>query len=234
MGSTSTTESLELSVREVELYHPVKRFLEALGYSVKGEIGGCDLVGVKNDDRVVVIGELKLNFNLELVLQAVDRFGAADEVWLAVQKTGRRERDRRVRKLCRMLGFGLLAVSSTDRMELLVPPGPYRPRPNVVRRSSLIREHERRNGDPVAGGATRVPVMTAYRQQALLCAAVVSGSPSRPKDLKRHSPDAQKILARNVYGWFERVERGLYTLTDAGRTALVTWAPQTVKETQQC
>jgi hypothetical protein len=59
--------------KEVELYQPVKSYLEGLGYSVKGEIGGCDLVGLREDDRVVIIGELKLSFNLELVLQAVDR-----------------------------------------------------------------------------------------------------------------------------------------------------------------
>jgi hypothetical protein len=36
-------------------------------------------------------------------------------------------------------------------------------------------------------------------------------------------PDAPKILLRNVYGWFVRVERGLYTLSEPGRAALVRW-----------
>ena len=46
---------------ETALYRPVKAFLEALGYACKGEIGGCDLVGLKGDEPpVVVIGELKL------------------------------------------------------------------------------------------------------------------------------------------------------------------------------
>ena len=30
-------------------------------------------------------------------------------------------------------------------------------------------------------------------------------------------------MRRNVYGWFARVERGSYALTDSGRTALTTW-----------
>ncbi len=95
---------------EASLYAPVKQFLERLGYEVKGEIGGCDLVGVHQDGTVVVIGELKLRFNLDLLLQAVDRMPACDEVWLAVRASGRhgRERDPRIRKLCRLLGFGLL------------------------------------------------------------------------------------------------------------------------------
>ena len=32
-----------------------------------------------------------------------------------------------------------------------------------------------------------------------------------------------KILLRNVYGWFVRVERGIYALTDGGRAALLRW-----------
>src|ERR1700745_4187834 len=91
--------------RETSLYLPVKRFLEALGFAVKGEICGCDLVALRDDDpAVVVVGELKLSFNLDLVLQGVDRMTASDEVWLAVRssKRGRgREQDPRVRRLCR-------------------------------------------------------------------------------------------------------------------------------------
>ena len=42
---------------------------------------------------------------------------ACDEVWLAVRTSGRkgRERDPRVRKLCRLLGFGLLGVTHAER-----------------------------------------------------------------------------------------------------------------------
>ena len=36
-------------------------------------------------------------------------------------------------------------------------------------------------------------------------------------------PDAPKILLRNVYGWFIRVERGVYTLSEAGQAAIVLW-----------
>jgi hypothetical protein len=47
-----------------------QRFLENLGFEVKGEVCGCDLVALRADEPpVVVIGELKLTFNLDLVLQ---------------------------------------------------------------------------------------------------------------------------------------------------------------------
>ena len=41
--------------------------------------------------------------------------------------------------------------------------------------------------------------------------------------MKGGVPDAPKILLRNVYGWFVRVERGLYALSEAGSVALVRW-----------
>src|SRR4051812_2619813 len=161
---------------ETSLYLPVKRFLERLGYQVKGEIGGCDLVGVHQDGTVVVIGELKLRFNLDLLLQAVDRGPACEEVWLGVRVSGRngRERDPRVRKLCGLLGFGLLGVTQAGQVEILVPIGPWRPRRDPRRRSRLVEEHQRRRGDPTRGGSAKMPIMTAYRQHALACAATLS------------------------------------------------------------
>ncbi|ESZ24794.1 DUF2161 domain-containing phosphodiesterase [Mesorhizobium sp. L2C084A000] len=214
-------------MNETSLYAPVKRFLESLDFVVKGEIGGCDVVALREGEPpVVVICELKLQFNLELVLQGVDRAAACDEVWLAARMSARgkgRESDARFRNLCRRLGFGLLGVTATDRVEVLLSPIALAPRKNARRRSRLVDEHQRRRGDPVAGGGSRNPIMTAYRQSALACAAAMVDGPRRPRDLKAVTPMAPKILQHNVYGWFARVDRGLYDLTDAGRASLVRW-----------
>ena len=212
---------------ESNLYPPVKRFLEKLGFDVKGEVCGCDLVALDGQEpAAVVIGELKLSFTLDLVLQAVDRFAACDEIWLAVRASRRgrgREHDPRVRKLCRLLGLGLLSVSARGKVEVLVEPVPWRPRRDAKRRSRIVEEHRRRQGDPALGGSTRQPIMTAYRQQALACAAALSRASARPRDLKVEAPDAAKIPLRNVYGWFVRIERGRYGLSDSGKAALVMW-----------
>jgi hypothetical protein len=217
---------------ETALYLPVKRFLEKLGFAVKGEIGGCDLVALSGDDPpVVVVGELKLSFNLELVLQAVDRAGACDEVWLAARMSANgkgRESDARYRNLCRRLGFGMLGVTGRGDVEVLVKPPTTNPRRDPKKRSRLVSEHRRRIGDPALGGSTRAPIMTAYRQQALACAAALSGGPRRVRDLREAIPDAGKILLHNVYGWFDRTERGIYELTDTGRAALKRWPQQQV------
>ena len=70
------------------------------------------------------------------------------------------------------------------------------------------------------------PIMTAYRQQALACAAALLHGPRRVRELRPDIPDAPKILLHNVYGWFDRTERGIYVLTDAGRAALKRWPQQ--------
>jgi hypothetical protein len=216
---------------EVALYPPVKAFLESLGFTVKGEVCGCDVLATRSQTPdggpVVVIAELKQAFSLELLLQAADRLALADEVWLAVLATRRgRDRDRRAHKLCRLLGLGLLGVDvKRGRVEVIVEPAPYRPRPNLRRRGKLMDEFTRRRGDPMAGGSTRRPVMTAYRQQALDIAAGLREGPRRPRDLRPGAPDAGSILLRNVYGWFERVSPGVYRLTPAGERALAEHAP---------
>jgi hypothetical protein len=216
---------------ETALYLPVKRFLEKLGFAVKGEIGGCDLVALSGDEPpIVVICELKLSFNLELILQAVDRAAASDEVWLAARLSERgkgRESDARYRNLCRRLGFGMLAVTKSGAVEVLVSPDTS-PRRDSKRRSRLITEHRKRQGDPALGGSTRAPIMTAYRQQALACASALSQGPRKVRDLKPTIPDAPKILLHNVYGWFDRLERGVYGLTDLGHAALKRWPQQPI------
>ena len=51
---------------EAELYEPIKRFLETQGYAVKGEVGACDIVAVREDEGPVVV-ELKERLTIVLV-----------------------------------------------------------------------------------------------------------------------------------------------------------------------
>ena len=45
-------------------------------------------------------------------------------------------------------------------------------------------------------------------------------SPSPISELRAVAPNASSILLRNWYGWFTRIERGLYELTPEGAVAL--------------
>jgi hypothetical protein len=205
---------------ETDLYAPVKALLEGQGYDVKGEVRGCDVVGVRGDEPPVIV-ELKRAFGLGLVLQGVERLGMTDSVYLAVGAWPKRPRE--VKKLCRRLGLGLMIVTGA-RVEILLDPAPYTPRKNTRKAGRLLGEHARRVGDPTKGGSTRVPIMTAYRQQALRCAELLArAGPMKAAALQASAevPNAGNILRADVYGWFERVERGVYALTPAGRDGLV-------------
>lgn len=203
---------------EAALYGPVKALLEAQGYVVKGEIVGCDVVGVRDEEPPVVV-ELKRVFGLALVLQGIDRLALTDAVYLAVGAWPRRPAA--VRKLCRRLGLGLIVIAD-ERAEVVLDPLPYRPRTSRGRTTRLLDEHRRRVGDPTCGGSVRRPIMTAYRQEALRCAALLDAGPATLRAIRAGDdvPHAGRILQANVYGWFERVERGVYILSPRGRRAL--------------
>ena len=205
---------------ESDLYAPVKALLEGQGYSVKGEVRGCDVVAVRGSEPPVIV-ELKRTFGIGLVLQAVNRLALSDAVYLAVGAWPKNLRD--VKKLCRHLGVGLMIVVK-ERVDILLDPAPYRPRKNPRRVGRMLGEHARRVGDPNRGGSsTRVPLMTAYRQEALRCAGLLAkNGPMKVAALKlaAEAPKAAAILSQDHYGWFERVERGIYGLTPKGRAGL--------------
>lgn len=145
--------------------------------------------------------------------------------------------DLTVRKLCRMLGLGLLTVDpgakAGNRVELVVEPTPYRTRLNAKRAKLLLKEHERRIGDPNRGGSNKVKIVTAYRQEALRCARLLKDrGPMKVADLRRDgdAPSAAGILQKNVYGWFERVSRGVYGLTAEGVLGLERFDPEAAVE----
>jgi hypothetical protein len=220
--------------QECDLYEPVKAFLEIQGYEVKGEVAGCDVVAIRGTEAPVIV-ELKRAFNLALVLQGVDRLSLTDFVYLAVQRPGRRRQSvgvsvyrAEVRRLCRRLGLGLMTVAPEPAgVEVLLDPLPCRPRRSARRLARLLGEHSRRAGDPNRGGASRTPIVTAYRQEALRCALLLQDAPHRSLKALRETglvPNAPRILQRDVYRWFERVARATYRLTERAREDVTRFA----------
>jgi len=209
---------------ESDLYAPVKALLEGQGYVVKGEVRGCDVVAVRGAEPPVIV-ELKRAFGLGLVLQGIDRLAVSDRVYLAVGQWPKRMKN--VRKLCRRLGLGLMVVAGA-RADIVLDPVPYRRRLDTRKAGRPLGEHQRRVGDPNRGGSTtKVPMMTAYRQEALRCAELLaSNGPMKLAALRAaaDAPRAATILQQDVYGWFERVERGIYTISPAGRRGLQMFA----------
>ena len=221
-----TAEGCALAARETDLYPPVKAFLEGQGYVVKSEVGAADVVAVRGDDAPVIV-ELKLGFSLTLVHQCVARLSVSDDVYMAVARgQGKRflKSVKEMTRLCRRLGLGLITVRVSDGLvQVHCDPGPYAPRKNAKRQGLLLREFAARAGDPNAGGQTRAGLVTAYRQDALkLALYLYEAGTSKGADVSKHTgvSRATRVMRDNYYGWFEKIETGVYGLTPQGADAV--------------
>lgn len=212
--------------RETDLYGPVKALLEGQGYEVKGEVGAADVVACRAGEDPIIV-ELKTGFSLTLFHQAIDRLSLSDTVYVCVPRgTGRAflKSLKHNKSLCRRLGLGLITVRLKDGLaEIHLDPGPYRPRQSKPKKARLLKEFASRVGDPNTGGTTRKPVMTAYRQDALRCAGTLhSNGATKAAQVAKASgvARARQIMSANHYGWFDRVETGIYKLSPNGRRAV--------------
>lgn len=209
---------------ETRFYQPLKNYFSHFGFEVKGEVQNCDLVALREEQLVVV--EFKNRLSLKLLLQAVDRLALTDWVYIAVPVPKRRNRQwRQVKRLCGLLALGLITVDFSSSPPLVVlerdaAPGAI-PR-SRKRQRSLLDEFFARQGDPNQGGSVgRRKLLTAYRQCALAVARLLLDGPQPLSALKMQAGKrVPGILQKNHYGWFRRIERGVYELTDLGRQAV--------------
>jgi hypothetical protein len=206
---------------ETELSAPVKAYLESHGYQVNCEVKDCDIVATRGDDLIVV--ELKTSVNLTLLVQATKRQTISDTVYVAVPAPTKRNRQwRGTLTVLKRLELGLLLVEE-GAMGMIVSkqfdPVPYQRKKNTRRRRALLTEVADRSGDYNVAGSTKTTLMTAYRENAILIACCLSklGATS-PKSLRSlgTGDKTTSILSANHYGWFQRVEKGVYELTDQG------------------
>lgn len=215
--------------REDQLYPPIKALFERQGYAVKGEVGAADVVARRADEPPVIV-ELKRGFSLHLYHQAITRLAVTDLVYIAVPKPTGRSAKRALKDnlaMCRRLSLGLITVRADGRAEVQCDPGPYAPRKSKKKQTRLLREFDRLHGDPNAGGATRHGIVTAYRQDALRCAAhLAEHGPTKGAIVAKAAevPKATTLMRDNHYGWFDKVETGVYAISDQGRKGLEHWA----------
>jgi len=213
-------------MKETDLYQPVKTLLEAQGYVVKAEIGKCDVVAIRGEEPPVIV-ELKTGITISLILQGIDRLAITDAVYIAVPRGKAKNWRKTLRdtlKLCRRIGLGFISVTGKTA-EVHLDPVPYQPRKIKRRQTALLREFISRKGDPNTGGSNKTKLITAYRQEAIRIAEhLAEFGPMAPKTLKKEvdAPKAGAILSANHYGWFERVEKGVYDLTPEHRKLLDT------------
>lgn len=228
--------------RECDLFAPIAAYLCAHGYTVRAEVKNCDITAVKNDELIII--ELKKGFSTDLLIQATQRQRIADTVYVALPVEGaaqRRERYaarwRGIEHLLKRLEIGLILVSfpsDTDAPPLVEvvfhPITEHKIRRSPKTRRAILREIAGRSGNYNTGGATKRPLVTAYREQALFIACCLARfGPLAPADLRARcgtAPNTQNILYKNVYDWFERQERGVYALRKGAReTICADYAP---------
>ncbi len=213
------------AVKETDLYAPIKRLLESQGYQVKAEVKSCDVMAVRGDEPPLIV-ELKTGLTLQLIYQAIDRLSITECVYIAISKPKRAVPSEAV-KLCKRLGLGLLVVAKSGSVDVLAEPVPYLPRSNKNRTNALLKEFEKRRGDPNIGGSTKTKLMTAYKQDALRCLCHLhSNGSTKISNLRKATQvdRAATILRADYYGWFVKEDRGIYNVTDAGRSAILIFA----------
>lgn len=216
--------------QESDLYQPIKDYLQHLGFTVKGEIKDCDIVA-KKDDQIIIV-ELKLSLNITLLLQAVDRFSLSDSVYIAIPKQCGiyKTHNKQVKKLIKRLGIGLIVVDfqkTQQYVEVINDPQDYIPRKNKRKQNALLKEFNNRIGDTQKGGSTRSKAgLTAYRQRCIRIAQYLSDKPSaKGAEIKEAIAEEQatSFLSNDYYDWFEKLERGVYQLSEKGKKELPGW-----------
>lgn len=227
-------------MKESDLYQPLKFYLEAQGYEVKGEVVDCDVMAVlKNSDseeleNEPIIVEFKLSINLSVILQAVDRLSLSSRVYIGLPKqyklASNRNRKRKIMKLLKMLGIGLIIIDptiKTGNIDVLVDPKEYKPRKSKGKLQRHLGEFHKRVGDPNLGGSSTMQGrVTAYRQRSLAIGEYLKGKGATKASIVAEEikdPKARDILYKNYYGWFVKESRGVYKITPLGVKDIVQW-----------
>ena len=214
-------------LHETDLYEPIRNYLVSQGYTVRAEVADCDVVAYKGGELIII--ELKRRFSIDLLIQAIDRQRVTDSVYVALPGPFNLRRGSRwhgIRRLLRRLELGLIVVDShreEPRAKVVFHPAPYRAQRLKNKRLVVLEEMIGRSGNRNLGGSTQSKLVTVYRENVIYIACCLQRYGSlTPRQLRALGTGSKttSILYKNVYGWFERVARGLYTLSPRGRAEL--------------
>jgi len=208
---------------ESNLFDPIKRLLESHGYHVKGEIVHTDVFGVKEQRTIAV--ELKNQISLKLIYQAIERTKVADFVYIGVPKQAiisHRKEMKYLKQLLQKLKIGLISVDHNEASFLIeVDEFSSKKRTNLKKRR-VIKEFNERDNHINLGG-TKGKVLTAYKENVIRIAFMLRKMKSAsPKKLMEHTGilETSRIMQSNFDGWFEKIERGIYQLSEKGEKEL--------------
>jgi len=212
---------------EVDLYEPIQQYFTKKGYNVYGEVNDCDVVAVKDEELIII--ELKVLLSINLLIQATKRQRLSKQVYIAIPKPTYSIHSKKWKDICyliRRLEMGLLIVSFDDnesQVNAIIEPEPFdrvkSMARSIKRRKKLITEISGRHIGLNIGGSTQTKIMTAYKESCIHIACYLEQlGPQSPKNLRQMGTvdNTQSILSANHYGWFDRIKRGTYKLSDKG------------------
>jgi hypothetical protein len=213
---------------EKEMFPILKTAIESQGYEVKAEVLNADLVGKKDDYLIVV--EMKTALTTKLIYQGLKRSHISDYVYLAIPKPSQQvlksSNFKEKQTIVRRLELGLILVDMKAKgVEYILDPTTYHFKKNKKKRRKLLKEFSLRQTSLNVGGVTKTKIITAYRELALLILDALKYESKSTQYLRTYTgrKKVTNILQKNYYGWFERISRGVYTITETGRKALETY-----------
>lgn len=208
---------------EYDLFDPIRIYLEKNGYTVKAELKDCDIVAIK-DDEVIII-EMKKNLNLTLLSQAVDRQKISQSVYIAVEKPKKKSKAwNKYLLVLKKLELGLIYVNvKMSSIDIVFHPQKYNLKKDPKRKISLLKEFNNRSKNYNVGGMNGKKIMTAYKESSVFIAVLfLEYGAMSAKELKKYGTGEKtySIIYKNYYGWFEKVEKGIYGLNNLGIEAV--------------
>jgi hypothetical protein len=163
-------------------------------------------------------------------VQATKRQRLSDLVYIAIPKPSYKLKSKRWTDIChlvRRLELGLIIVSFSGNrktVEVIFHPVDFNRKKsmnqNKRKRDALLKEINGRSADFNVGGSNKTKIMTAYKENCVKIACYLQnlGTASPRKLVKLGTGDkTSAILSKNYYGWFDRVSRGVYVLSEKGK-----------------
>ncbi len=215
--------------KEQDLFKPIKEYFESYGYICDGEVEDIDLYMEKGEVSVAV--ELKKTLDFKALQQAALRQKITDYVYIGIFKPADLYRSSFQDKLylCKRLGIGVIVVSKRSKaLEIVAEPVVTElsvfQKSNKNKKTTLLKEFQKRKTKSNTGGVHGTKLITSYREEALLVLDTLLslGGEATTREVRNlcKVEKTTKILYQNYYGWFEKTGTGRYEVTELGLQAV--------------
>lgn len=208
-------------MKETELYIPLKKRFEELGYHVQAEVQHLDFMACKED---VCLGiELKLELNLKVIAQASRRLEMIDHMFIATLKPKRTDTIKDKLHIIKALGLGLIYVDvGSQGCDVIIEANS----PHIIKKKKQLRlkkEFQMRILSYNEAGSHQKKLMTHYKENLLVLLGALNEGLHQAKHIQAtyNIKDVQNKLYKNYYAWFIKYARGSYTLSEEGLKAYI-------------